>query len=96
VETIEMRATEIIRDLLDLLDKVEDQSSTEQHQDDEQRRMDQITDLQGCDAGATYANEPDERVGDITVVTTRAGGGMQEPKHPADIRGEHGRVYGGN
>ena len=91
-----MRATEIIRDLLDLIDKVEDQSPTEQHQDDEQRRMDQINDLQGCDTDATYQNEPDERVGDISIVTTRAGGGMQEPKHPADIRGEHGRVFGGN
>ena len=91
-----MRATEIIRDLLDLIDKVEDQSPAEQHQDDEQRRMDQIADLQGCDTDATYQNEPDEKVGDITVVTTRAGGGMQEPKHPADIRGEHGRLYGGN
>ncbi len=34
-----------------------------------------------------------------TAVTTAAGGGMQAPKHPADIRGEQpsiypGRVYG--
>ena len=91
-----MRATEIIRDLLDLIDKVDDNKQETQHQDDQQRRMDQISDLQSCDTDVTYANEPDEKVGDITIVTTRAGGGWQEPKHPDDIRGDSIRIYGGN
>jgi len=94
-----MRAIEIIRDLLDLIDKVEDQSKHNEEQDyydDESRRMDQIDDLQSSGCGSTYANEPDEQVSDIASVTVDAGGGWQEPKHPADIRGEHGRVYGDN
>ena len=93
-----MRATEIIRDILDLIDKVEHKSTDAEssYYDDETRRKNQIDDLQGCNTDSGYANEPDERVSDITVVTTRAGGGWQEPKHPDDMRGEHGRLYGGN
>jgi len=93
-----MRATEIIRGILNIIDKVDDNNTdtVATYYDDETRRMSQIDDLQGCDSDAAYANEPNERVSDITVVTTQAGGGMQEPKHPADIRGEHGRVFGGN
>ena len=93
-----MRATEIIRGILNIIDKVDDNNTdtVATYYDDETRRMSQIDDLQGCDSDAAYANEPDERVSDITVVTTRAGGGWQEPKHPDDMRGEHGRLYGGN
>jgi len=91
-----MRVTEIIRGILDLIDQIEDQQDSQQHYDDESRRMDQIDDLQGSDCASTYANEPDEQVAGITSVTVDAGGGWQEPKHPADIRGEHGRVYGDN
>ena len=95
-----MRATEIIRGLLDLIDKVEDQTeqaTQDTYYDDEARRMDQVDDFTGsCDSGQMYANEPDETVGGIEVVTTLAGGGWQEPKHPNDIRGEHGRLHGGD
>ena len=93
-----MRVTEIIRGILDLIDQIEDkhQETEQPYYDDEQRRMDQVDDLTGCGADAEYANEPDPRYSDIAAVTVDAGGGMQEPKHPADIRGEHGRVFGGN
>jgi len=91
-----MRVTEIIRGILDLIDQIEDQQDSQQYYDDESRRMDQIDDLQGSDCASTYANEPDEQVAGIASVTVDAGGGWQEPKHPADIRGEHGRVYGDN
>jgi len=91
-----MRVTEIIRGILDLIDQIEDQKDSKQYYDDKSRRMDQIDDLQGSGNASTYANEPDEQVSDIASVTVDAGGGWQEPKHPADIRGEHGRVYGGN
>ena len=91
-----MRVTEIIRGILDLIDQIEDQQDSQQYYDDESRRMDQIDDLQGSSCASTYANEPDEQVAGIASVTVDAGGGWQEPKHPADIRGEHGRVYGDN
>lgn len=63
--------------------------------DDEMRRFKQILGL--IDNEPTeYSNTPSERVSDIASVTTDAGGGVNEPKHADDIRGEHGRLYGGN
>jgi butyrate kinase len=43
-----------------------------------------------------YSNSPQTGVEDIESVTTRAGGGVNGSKHIADIRGEHGRLYGDN
>ena len=93
-----MRVTEIIRGILDLIDQIEDKSqeAEQPHYDDEARRMNQIDDLQGSGCASTYANEPDEQVAGIASVTVDAGGGWQEPKHPADIRGDSIRVHGGN
>lgn len=85
-----MRPTDFIRQLLDMIDQIEAaQTSTavEISIDDEESSC-------GCDA--EYANEPDEHYSDVSAVTTLAGGGLNGPKHPADIRGEHGRLYGGN
>ncbi len=103
-----MRVQEIIRGILDMLDSAEssteprpqDQAAAnEQFHDDDVRRFRQIVDL--ADSGETteYSNTPREEYADIDAVTTAAGGGMQAPKHPADIRGEHpslypGKVYG--
>lgn len=42
---------------------------------------------------AEYENEPNEQYADIEAVTTHAGGGMNGPKHPSDIRGEHPSMY---
>ena len=65
---------------------------------DDIRRFRQIVDL--ADQQSTeYSNTPKEEYSGLDSVTTRAGGGMQAPKHPADIKGEHpslypGKVYG--
>lgn len=61
---------------------------------DEMRRFKQILGLTNNETA--YSNTPTEQVSDITSVTTNAGGGVNGPKDPADIRGEHGRLYGGN
>ena len=61
---------------------------------DDIRRFRQIVDL--ADTQSTeYPNTPKEEYADLSAVTTAAGGGMQTPKHPADIRGEQPSIYPG-
>ena len=38
-------------------------------------------------------NAPNEQYAGIEAVTTHAGGGMNGPKHPSDIRGDHVSLY---
>lgn len=101
-----MRAAEIIRDLLNVIDKmvepeapqavaiVEPQSVEIQTQPtDDINHFKQIIDLLSQGTDATFANEPNEVVADIAAVTTDAGGGVNGPKDPSDIRGEHPSMY---
>ena len=103
-----MRVQEIIRGILDMIDNAE-QSQTaavstieapEEHTyNDDVRRFRQIVDLADSGEPTEYSNTPREEYADLDSVTSAAGGGMQTPKHPADIRGEQpsiypGRVYG--
>lgn len=54
---------------------------------DGDRGMAQIRDLIAkADGPKEYSNSPEEAYGDVDSVTTDAGGGMQAPKDPADIR----------
>ena len=65
--------------------------------DDELRRFKQILGLaNNNDTQEQYSNSPGDRIAPIASVTTDAGGGANGPKHTADIRGEHGRLYGDN
>ena len=95
-----MRATEIIRGVLDLIDQVETESpessnpTAEEYYDDETRRFDQIADLTGEEPGM-YANSPTDAVASIETVTIKAGGGTNAPKHPADIKSNSISMYPG-
>lgn len=104
-----MRATEFIRDILDLIDKVEQQQSSEPEIEIEltspetvsdENHFKQIADLAGQPQLHTdFANQPNEKYASLDSVTKNAGGGVNGPKHPADIKGEHpslypGKVYG--
>jgi hypothetical protein len=42
-----------------------------------------------------YSNEPNEKYADVDSVTTCAGGGVNGPKNPADIRGSTQAIYPG-
>ena len=54
---------------------------------DGDRGMNQIRDLIAkADRPKEYSNSPEEAYSDVDSVTTDAGGGMQAPKDPADIR----------
>jgi hypothetical protein len=95
-----MRATEIIRGVLDLIDQVEtaptetSNPTAAEYYDDETRRFDQISDLIDTDAG-TYDNSPADAIASIETVTIKAGGGTNAPKHPADIRADSIAMYPG-
>lgn len=99
-----MRATEIIRSILDVIDQVDcsadaegtaikitlgqEPSPEEINPPNDINHFKQIVDLiQGGNDGE-FANSPDERVADVDAVTVNAGGGLNGPKDPADMRAD--------
>ena len=62
---------------------------------DDIRRFRQIVDLADNGDPTEYSNTPKEEYAAMDSVTTAAGGGMQAPKHPADIRGDQPSIYPG-
>jgi hypothetical protein len=94
-----MRASEIIRSVLDLIDEIEqsdaETESAEQFYSDEERRFDQVSDLLSPEITFGPANAPNEQYAEIEAVTTAAGGGVNGPKHPADIRADSIAMYPG-
>ena len=87
-----MRATEIIRGVLDLIDKIDQQDSAEKSYEPESR-FKQIFAMISNKSQGNYANTPNEIVSNVNSVTTDAGGGVNGPKHPADIRVKDPRGY---
>ena len=88
-----MRTTDIIRNVLDLIDKVEQTPSLDVAVDVEPEqgepvasRFKQIFAMLSAPQTGPYSNTPNEIVAPIEAVTTLAGGGVNGPKHPADIR----------
>lgn len=93
-----MRATDLIRKVLDIVDAVDQKNSSPESvpTDDAERRFNQIKDLEDCGCNDTqFANEPQEKTADIAVVTTLAGGGINAPKHPQDLRVKDPSMYPG-
>lgn len=78
-----MRATEIIRTLLDMIDNIEDSPEED---------LEAIAVIR--EPEPTYTNSPDEFYQDLAAVTTDAGlGGTNGPKNPADIRSDSLSMY---
>ena len=106
-----MRANEIIRGLLDLLDGIngpEQEPSAagpavaiisepeQEYEHDDVRRFKQIIDILDNPTDGTmspFSNAPNEVVADVESVTTDAGGGVNNPKHPSDQRVQHPSLY---
>ena len=121
-----MRANEIIRSIIDLIDDIDGGghpsvsiaiNSTpidppqevpatiiagpeHEEQDEFQdniRRFKQIAGvLSGDDTSgqmSPFSNAPDEKYLDVDSVTSDAGGGVNGPKHPADIKGNSLSIY---
>ena len=92
-----MRATDLVRQVLDLLDEIEgphdikpdaipDDTCGAEQGEPIAGRFKQIFAMLDAPKSELYANTPNEVVADIDSVTTLAGGGVNGPKHPADIR----------
>lgn len=96
-----MRAQDIIRAVLDLLDKSEEPSGSVEVTTDMPpeegepiaSRFKQIFAMLNNPSEGEYSNTPNEVVADIDAVTTDAGGGINAPKHPHDIRVAHASMY---
>jgi len=95
-----MRATDIVRQVLDLLDTVEGQHDLKpevkidvQQNDEPENRFKSILAMLDSDSFGPLANSPNEVVADIDSVTTLAGGGLNGPKHVDDIRVKDPRGY---
>ena len=96
-----MRATDIIRSVLDLLDRVDDQQQKDvctpepdyKAEPEKHSRFRQIFRMLQASDNTGYANTPEEVVSDVASVTTQAGGGMNGPKHPHDIRVKDPSMY---
>jgi chemotaxis regulatin CheY-phosphate phosphatase CheZ len=83
-----MRTTDIIRNVLDLIDQIEQNDhgiEMEVSGEESDSRFKQIVAMLS-NKQSSYTTEPNEVVADIEAVTTLAGGGVNGPKHPADIR----------
>ena len=85
-----MRTTDIIRSVLDLIDQVEVKQDTPieipNEPGEQTSRFKQIYAMMSDKGQGEYSNTPNEVVADVDAVTTLAGGGLNGPKHPADIR----------
>lgn len=79
-----MRATEIIRSLLDILDQLEDQES---------ECLEPVAVAEFPPELIGYSNTPDPLIADVASVTTAAGGGLNGPKNPADLRSDSVSMY---
>lgn len=92
-----MRAHEIIRSVLDLIDNIENLKNDPavisviepniDSSNEESRRLLQIVDLL-AQSNQVYNNSPAEVVAGIDSVTKHAGGGWNGPKNPADLRAD--------
>mgnify|MGYP001061142204 CR=1 FL=1 len=95
-----MRATDIVRQVLDLLDQVNELESQApevkinvQQNDEPDNRFKQILAMIDSDSFGPLANSPNEVVAPVSAVTTDAGGGVNGPKHPHDIRVKDPSAY---
>jgi hypothetical protein len=102
-----MRAHEIIRGILDLIDSIDGTKDLqmksdleacvvepEMPADAEINRFKQIAGLLDVlPDNAEFQNEPKEVYLGIAAVTTDAGGGINGPKHPNDLRVKDPSIY---
>ena len=103
-----MRATDLVRQVLDLLDEIEgphdikpdaipdDETCGAEQGEPIAGRFKQIFAMLDAPKSELYANTPNEVVAGIEAVTTLAGGGWNGPKDPADIRVKDPGAYNGS
>jgi hypothetical protein len=99
-----MKAVDIIRDLLDVIEKIENNigvtdtivqpatANITAATGVDSNRFKQIVDLL-TQQHQMYANSPADVVASLDSVTVHAGGGLNGPKHPHDIRVKDPSMY---
>jgi hypothetical protein len=85
-----MRIADLLRQFADIVDQAEQPDSRPDDMSplskgDDVNRFKQVMDLVASEH-PEYANEPNEQYAGIESVTTDAGGGVNGPKHPHDLR----------
>ena len=94
---MQMRAQDIIRAVLDIFDSdnktTPDETCGSEQGEPIASRFKQIMAILDSDSTGPYSNTPNEVVTDVDAVTTNAGGGVNGPKHPDDIRVKDPRGY---
>lgn len=95
---MQMRAQDIIRAVLDIIDSDNktgpDKTCGSEQGEPIASRFKQIMAILDSDSTGPYSNTPNEVVADVDAVTTAAGGGVNGPKHPDDIRVKDPRENG--
>jgi hypothetical protein len=93
-----MTVAEIMRQVLDVIDNI-DQEQPEQPVEDmgyTDRDIKRFRQIAGLTTDKQYSTEPNEQYMDVDAVTVDAGSDQwQGTKDPADIRGEHPSLYPG-
>lgn len=102
-----MTGTDFVRAVLDLIDEIENKKIDVEvtaysdsadpeglgMKDSRFRQIIAMLNQEKPFPGSGATTEPNEIVADIDAVTTGAGGGVNGPKHPADIRVKDTRGY---
>lgn len=81
-----MRATDIIRGVLDLIDQIDCEPAETEPVSVEGEFAKLFAELSA--EKSVYDNSPDPHVQGVEAVTTAAGGGWNGPKNPADLRAD--------
>jgi len=93
-----MRASEIIRGVLDLIDQIDANQEAAQPEQEvrtgvDDNRFKQILDFVTTQRNQQYDNSPAEVMATSKSVTIDAGGGVNGPKNPADIKSNSISMY---
>lgn len=83
-----MSALKLIQELIAELDAIE--NTAPQDENHFKQIEDLAVDDRACD---DYSNTPNEQYADLEAVTSHAGGGVNGPKHAADIRTDSPNLY---
>jgi hypothetical protein len=86
-----MRIAELLRKMADIVDQAEqghpaNGQMSPLSKGDDPNRFKQVMDLISSEKQGEYENNPKEEYADMASVTIHAGGGVNGPKHPHDLR----------
>ena len=95
-----MRIADLLRQFADIVDQADQPDSRPDEMSpltkgDDPNRFKQIMDLVAQERRGELQNTPQEEYASIEAVTIHAGGGVNGPKHPHDLRVKDPSIYPG-